>query len=60
MATSSFDKRFIVKREKATEFTEEMTKRATPTLQSDFQSRFMYLSQDRDLKSIVGKVLTRN
>lgn len=60
MATSSFGKQFTVRREKTTEFVEEMTKAVTPTLRSDFHSRLAYLSQDQDLKDIIGKVLSKN
>ena len=60
MATSSFGKQFTVRREKATEFVEEMTKAVAPTLRGDFHSRFAYLSQDQDLKEIMGKALNKN
>ena len=60
MATSSFGKQFTVRRDKATDFVEEMTKAVTPTLQSDFHSRFANLSQNQDLKVTIGKIFNKN
>ncbi len=60
MATSSFGKQFTVQREKATDFVEEMVKAVTPTLRGDFQSRLANLSQDKDLKTAIGKALSKN
>lgn len=60
MATSSFGKQFTVQREKTKDFVEEMAKAVTPTLRGDFQSRFANLSQDKDLKAVIGKALNKN
>lgn len=57
MATSSFGKQFTVRRGNTTDFVEEMTKAVTPTLRGDFQSRLAALSQDKDLKTVMEKVL---
>ena len=60
MATSSFGKQFTVQQEKATDFVEEMVKAVAPTLRGAFQSRFANLSQDKDLKTAIGKALSKN
>lgn len=60
MATSSFGKQFTVQREKTTDFVEEMTKAVTPTLPGGFQSRLANLSQDKDLKTVIEKVLGKS
>lgn len=57
MATSTFGKQFTVKPNKADEFVEEMTKATTPTLHKEFQSRFVHLSQEKDLKQNLLKAL---
>lgn len=54
MATSTFDKQFVVKPEKASDFVREMTKPASPTLRSSFSS---HLSHEKDMKSKLLKVL---
>lgn len=50
MATSTFIKQFSVKRKKASEFVDEMSKTAMPTLQPDFKSNLVHLPQDKELK----------
>lgn len=54
MPTSTFAKQFVVKPEKANEFVEEMTKKASPTLTKDFSSR---LHHEKDLKESLRKAL---
>ena len=50
MATSTFTKQFSVDKKKANEFVAEMSKKVTPTLQPDFKSNLVRLSQDNELK----------
>ncbi|MDE5696742.1 MAG: hypothetical protein K2I96_04905 [Lachnospiraceae bacterium] len=57
MATSSFGKQYKVQREKVADFVEEMRRAVTPTLRGDFQTRLVNLSQDKDLKAAIGKIL---
>ena len=40
MATSSFQKQFVVKKKKINTFVKEMSKEATPKLNEDFKSKF--------------------
>lgn len=42
MATSTFGKQFMIKKEKAEEFAKEMTQTASPTLNVDFNSALVY------------------
>lgn len=51
MATSTFTKQFYVDKKKADEFVAEMSKKVTPTLQPDFKSNLVRLSQDNELKN---------
>ena len=53
MATSTFTKQFSVEKKKANEFVTEMSKKVTPTLQPDFKSNLVNLSQDDELKKSV-------
>ena len=57
MAISTFGKQFTVKPDKADEFVAEMTKATAPTLYKEFQSSFVYLSQEKDLKQSLLKAL---
>lgn len=57
MATSTFGKQFAVRSEKATEFVDEMSKAVAPTLQKEFRSKSVHLSQDKVLKENLLKVL---
>ena len=59
MATSTFSKQFSVKSEKAAEFVQEMTRTVAPTLTGDFHSNLSHLTQDKDLKENLLKVLNR-
>lgn len=58
MATSTFGKQFTVKQEKADDFVNEMTKAATPTLRNDFHSNLVHLTQERNLRDNLQKVLS--
>ena len=51
IATSTFTKQFYVDKKKADEFVAEMSKKVTPTLQPDFKSNLVRLSQDNELKN---------
>lgn len=57
MATSSFGKQFTLPRNKADEFVKNMTEAVTPTLRLDFETKFTYLSQNKELKNCLDKVL---
>lgn len=59
MATSTFGKQFAVKPEKANEFVKEMTKAVTPTLQKDFHSNLIHLSQEKEIKNNLLKALNK-
>lgn len=53
MATSTFTKQFSVEKKKANEFVAEMSKKVTPTLQPNFKSSLVSLSQDSELKESI-------
>ena len=53
MATSTFTKQFSVEKKKANEFVAEMSKKVTPTLQPNFKSNLVSLSQDSELKESI-------
>lgn len=53
MATSTFTKQFSVEKKKANEFAAEMSKKVKPTLQPDFKSNLVNLSQDSELKESI-------
>lgn len=59
MATSTFEKQFMVKAEKADEFVREMTKAVAPTLRKDFHSNLAHLTYEKDLKDSLLKALNR-
>lgn len=59
MATSTFGKQFTVTPEKASEFVNEMTRTVAPTLHKDFHSNLAHLTQEKDLKDSLLKVLNR-
>ena len=54
MATSTFEKEFRVKSEKAKGFVYEMTRKVAPTLRKDFKSSFTHEEQ---LKDVLQKAL---
>lgn len=54
MATSTFNKQFAVKKNKAIDFVKEMSKPATPTLKKGFQTQ---LTHEKDLREQLAKVL---
>ena len=54
MATSTFEKEFRVKSEKAKGFVYEMTRKVAPTLKKDFKSNLMH---EKDLKDALQKAL---
>lgn len=60
MATSSFTKIFTIKPEKATEFVNEMSKEVPLTLNKDFQSGLINLSQEKELKEKLREALSNN
>ena len=60
MATSSFARDFFVKPEKATEFVDEMSRETPATLNKDFCSKAVCLSQDKELKEKLKKILNSN
>lgn len=60
MATSSFTRNFTVKPEKVTEFVDEMSKEIPSTLNKDFQSGLVSLSQEKDLKEKLSEALSKN
>ena len=60
MATSSFASNFTVKPEKVTEFVDEMSKEIPSTLNKDFQSGLVNLSQEKDLKEKLSEALSKN
>ncbi len=59
MATSTFSKQFMVMPDKTNEFVNEMTKAVAPTLQKDFHSNLAHLSQEKNLKNNLLKVLSK-
>ena len=59
MATSTFGKQFTVKQEKSGEFVEQMTRTVPPTLNKDFSSKLVHLSQREDLRKNLKEVLTK-
>ncbi|WP_314327219.1 hypothetical protein [Fusobacterium pseudoperiodonticum] len=52
MATSSFQKQFVVKKKKINTFVKEMSKEATPKLNEDFKSKFT--SDKNIIEKIIG------
>lgn len=59
MATSTFSKQFAVEKGKEDEFVTEMMSAVTPTLQKDFQSNFVQLHQDCELKEKIKRALSQ-
>ncbi len=57
MATSTFGKKFVVRKSNANSFVEEMTKAVTPTLPKGFRSKTVNLAQEKRLQAILEKVL---
>ena len=55
MATSTFDKQFVVRPKNAKVFVREMTQKVAPTLRSDFKSN---LKHEKDLKNYLQKALS--
>ena len=60
MAASTFTKQFSVERKKANEFVAEMSKKVTPTLQPDFKSNLVRLSQDNEQIHLLSVLLSRH
>ncbi len=60
MATSTFTKQFYVDKKKADEFVAEMSKKVTPTLQPDFKSNLVRLSQDNEQIHLLSVLLSRH
>ena len=58
MATSSFSRNFIVKKEKEDEFVEEMLKEVQPTLESDFSSKLVHIDNNPELKAVLRQALS--
>ena len=54
MATSTFDKQFVVKKDRSSNFVKEMSKTAAPTLKKSFQS---HLVHEKDLREQLEKAL---
>ena len=52
MATSSFQKQFVVKKKKIKTFVREMSKEAAPKLNEDFKSKFT--SDKNIIEKIIG------
>lgn len=59
MATSTFGKQFTLRQGKEKEFVAEMTRAVTPTLQKDFQSNLVPLSQKKNLKNNLLEALNK-
>jgi len=54
MATSTFAKEFKVRPEKSKGFVNEMARKVSPTLRSDFESQLMH---EKDLKDVLRETL---
>lgn len=59
MATSTFGKQFAVRKDKAKEFVDEMTKAVTPTLRKNFRSRMVNLVLDKKVQENLEKALKK-
>ena len=59
MATSTFTKQFLVDRKKTTEFVQEMSKTATPTLPPDFKTNLAHLPQNAELRNSIRDALKK-
>ncbi len=60
MAASTFGKQFAVRKDKADEFVDEMTRAVTPTLQGSFKSRIVNLAQNKKVWENLERALKAN
>lgn len=59
MATSTFGKNFAAKRNQADSFVSEMKKTVPPTLKNDFSTKFIHLTQDKEISNALMRALKK-
>ena len=59
MATTSFGEKFIVTRDNAASFVEEMSRPVPPTLEKEFKSHYTTLAQNKKLRERLSVALSK-